>query len=52
MLPTSSDPFDLEASLSLVDGNEKLLRQVFDQRSNGDGQTAAGGRKGPITPDI
>ena len=35
MLPSNSDPFDLEMALGLVDGNETLLRQVLDQfRSN------------------
>jgi hypothetical protein len=31
MLPSSTDPFDLEMTLGLVDGNEGLLRQVLDQ---------------------
>lgn len=31
MMPSSSDPFDLEMALGLVDGNEALLRQVVDQ---------------------
>jgi len=30
MLPTNSDPFDLEMALGLVDGSEALLRQVLD----------------------
>ena len=31
MLPSNSDPFDLEMALGLVDGNEVLLSQVLDQ---------------------
>jgi len=31
ILPASAEPFDLEMALGLVDGNEKLLKQVLDQ---------------------